>query len=224
LPDARFIDLSHTIEHGMITHPGLPGPVICDYLSREASRGRYGPGVEFQIGRIEMVANTGTYIDSPFHRYRDGKDLAALGLGRLVDLPAVVVRAPAGGGRVVQRSSFAGLALRGAAVLVHTGWDAHWRTPRYGIDNPHLTGEAAAFLVEEGVALVGIDAVNIDDLADGSRPVHSTLLGAEVPIVEHLTGLAAVPDRGARFSAVPPKLAGVGSWPVRAYVVVKSER
>ena len=219
VPGARptLVDLSHTVEHGMTTYPGLPGPVICDYLSREASRGRYAPGVEFQIGKIEMVANTGTYLDSPFHRYADGKDLAQLALDRLADLPAIVVRAPWENGLPVGPEALEGLPVGGAAVLIHTGWDTHWRTARYGIANPYLTAAAAELLVREGAALVGIDSVNIDDLEDPARPVHSTLLGAEIPIVEHLTGLRSVPGRGARFFAVPAKVAGFGTWPVRAF-------
>jgi kynurenine formamidase len=212
----RLIDLSHTITHGMTTYPGLPGPVICDFLSREASRGRYAPGVEFQIGKIEMVANTGTYVDAPFHRYADGADLAALSLSALADLDAVVVRAPAGAA-AIDRDVFAGVELRGRAVLVHTGWDAHWGTPRYLSGNPFLTAAAAELLARDGATLVGIDSLNIDSLDDLTRPVHSTLLGAGIPIVEHLTGLARVPDGGFRFSAVPAKVHGFGTWPVRAY-------
>lgn len=216
---ARLVDLSHTIVHGMTTYPGLPGPVICDYLSREASCGRYAPGVEFQIGKIEMVANTGTYVDSPFHRYADGTDLAGLRLESLAGLDALVVRAAAGA-RAIDREAFDGIAVRGRALLVHTGWDAHWGTPRYLANNPFLTAAAAEHLVREGATLVGIDSLNIDSLDDPARPVHSTLLGAGIPIVEHLTGLARVPDQGFRFSAVPAKVAGFGTWPVRAYAAV----
>lgn len=216
---ARLVDLSHTIVHGMTTYPGLPGPVICDYLSREASRGRYAPGVEFQIGKIEMVANTGTYVDSPFHRYADGADLAGLRLESLAELDAVVVRAPPGA-RAVDRAAFHGIAVGGRAVLVHTGWDAQWGTPRYLANNPFLTAAAAEHLAREGATLVGIDSLNIDSLDDPARPVHSTLLGAGIPIVEHLTGLARVPDGGFRFSAVPAKVAGFGTWPVRAFAAV----
>jgi arylformamidase len=213
---SRLIDLSHTITHGMTTYPGLPAPIICDYLSREASRGRYAPGVEFQIGKIEMVANTGTYVDSPFHRYADGADLSGLSLDSLADLDAVVVRAP-GGTRAVGPDAFRGVEVRGRAVLVHTGWDAHWGTARYLSENPFLTAAAAEHLAAEGATLVGIDSLNIDSLEDATRPVHSTLLGAGIPIVEHMTGLAGVPDQGIRFSAVPAKVAGFGTWPVRAY-------
>jgi kynurenine formamidase len=213
-----FLDLSHTIEHGMTTHPGLPGPLICDFLSREASRGRYAPGVEFQIGKIEMVANTGTYVDSPFHRYADGKDLSALPLESLAGLEAVLVEGARSG--PVGRDAFSGRDVRGKAVLVRTGWDAHWGTPAYLANNPFLTAEAAAYLVAHGAALVGIDSVNIDDLGDLARPVHSALLGAEIPIVEHLCGLGQLPAEGFRFTAVPPKVAGVGTWPVRAFATL----
>ena len=201
----------------MVTYPGLPGPIICDYLSREASRAHYGPGVEFQIGKIEMVANTGTYLDSPFHRYAGGKDLAELPLESLGNLDAVVVRIPAGSDRAISRSAFRGLELEGKAVLVQTGWDVHWRTERYLSGHPFLTGDAAEFLLSQGVVLVGIDSLNIDDTADTTRPVHSALLGAEVPIVEHMCNLGSLPERGFRFFAVPAKVAGFGTWPVRAF-------
>jgi arylformamidase len=213
-----FIDLSHSIENGMITYPGLPGPIVCDYLSREAARAGYAPGVEFHIGKIEMVANTGTYLDSPFHRYANGPDLSALRLESLAGLPTVVVRSPWNNGRAVGRSAFEGRSPKGAAVLVYTGWDANWRTERYLHNHPFLTRDAAEYLVSQEVALVGIDSVNIDDVGDLTRPVHSILLGAEVPIVEHMCNLAAVPDEGCRFFAVPAKVTGFGSWPVRAFV------
>ena len=225
-----FVDLSHVIEHGMTTYPGLPGPVICDYLSREASRGRYAPSVEFHIGKIEMVANTGTYLDAPFHRYADGKDLAQLPLESLADLEAVVIRGPASGpgagpaaGRALDRGAFTGRDLGGKAVLVRTGWDVHWRTPAYLDGHPFLTGDAAEYLVGQGVALVGIDSLNIDDIHDLARPVHSALLGAGIPIVEHLCRLGRLPDRGFRFSAVPARVAGFGSWPVRAFATLRAE-
>ena len=214
-----FVDLSHTIEHGMTTYPGLPGPLICDFLSREASRGRYAPGVEFHIGRIDMVGNTGTYLDSPFHRYADGKDLSALPLSSLAGLEAVVIRGPATG-RAIDRAAFAGRPIGGKAVLVRTGWDVHWGTPAYLEGNPYLTAGAAAYLVAEGAALVGIDSLNIDDINDLERPVHSTLLAAEIPIVEHLCHLGQLPDAGLRFSAVPPKVAGFGTFPVRAFATL----
>jgi arylformamidase len=216
-PLPRFIDLSHTIEHGMTTYPGLPGPIICDYLSRAASRERYAPGVEFQIGKIEMVANTGTYVDAPFHRYADGKDLSELPLERLAHLDAVVVRASSRSSRAIGPDAFRGIEVRGKAVLVHTGWDQHWGTQHYLSGNPFLTSRAAELLLEEGAALVGIDSLNIDDIGDAARPVHSILLGAEVPIVEHLCNLKSLPSTAFRFSAVPAKVAGFGSWPARAF-------
>jgi arylformamidase len=209
-----IVDLSHVIEDGMITYPGLPGPYICDFLSREDSRERYAPGTQFQIGKIEMVSNTGTYLDCPFHRYADGEDLAQVGLERLVALPGIVVRSSAQG---IGPEAFADADVRGHAVLVHTGWDEHWRTERYGVESPYLTGDAAHDLRDRGVALVGIDSVNIDDMADGTRPVHTILLGAGIPIVEHLTGLGNLPDTGFRFSAAPPKVQGMGTFPVRAF-------
>jgi arylformamidase len=211
-----FTDLSHVIEHGMTTYPGLPGPPICDFLSREASRARYAPGVEFQIGKVEMVANTGTYLDAPFHRYPGGIDISGLPLASLARLEAIVVRAR-GAGSAIGPEAFAGRDVAGRAVLVRTGWDIHWGTSTYLSGHPFLTDAAAKYLVNGGAALVGIDSLNIDDIDDGARPVHSRLLGAGIPIVEHLCDLGSLPDEGFRFSAVPAKVAGMGSWPVRAF-------
>jgi kynurenine formamidase len=210
------MDLSHVIEHGMTTYPGLPGPLICDFLSREASRARYAPGVEFQIGKVEMVANTGTYLDAPFHRYPGGIDIAGLPLASLARLEAIVVRAR-GAGRAIGPEAFAGRDIAGRAVLVRTGWDVHWGTSAYLSGHPFLTDAAAKYLVNGGAALVGIDSLNIDDIDDGARPVHSRLLGAGIPIVEHLCDMGSLPEEGFRFSAVPAKVAGMGSWPVRAF-------
>ena len=212
-----FIDLSHSIEHGMTTYPGLPAPIICDYLSREASRAHYTAGVEFQIGKIEMVANTGTYIDAPFHRWSEGKDLAALPLESLAGLDAIVINVRPGSGRAIARAAFEGVELKGKAVLVRTGWDAYWRTAQYLSGHPFLTADAAEYLVSEGVVLAGIDSLNIDDTGDRSRPVHSTLLAAGVPIVEHMCNLSRLPERDFHFYAVPAKVVGFGSWPVRAF-------
>lgn len=199
----------------MVTYKGLPAPLVCDYLAREASRALYAPGVEFQIGRIEMVGNTGTYLDTPFHRYADGEDLAAVGLERMADLDALVVRAQ--GLPKVDVERFDSLDVAGKAVLIHTGWDRHWRTDAYFEDHPFLTEAAADRLVGGGAVLVGIDSHNIDAGPDLRRPVHSRLLGAGVLIVEHLRGLEQLPDRGFRFHAVPPKVAGFGTFPVRAF-------
>ena len=218
--NSQLIDLSHTLEHGMITYKGLPAPIVCDYLSREASRARYAPGTEFQIGKIEMVANTGTYLDSPFHRYPHGDDVSQLKLESLANLDCVVVRVTERHDRAIGRLPFGPATVRGKALLFHTGWDAHWRTDQYFENHPHLTGELAEQLVAAGVALVGIDSFNIDSTDDGTRPVHSALLGAGIPIVEHMCNLAAVPDRGARFFAVPVKVKGMGTFPVRAFVKI----
>src|SRR5687767_10078050 len=215
-----FIDLSHTVEHGMITYKGLPAPVISDFMSREASRSHYEAGTEFNIAKIHMVANTGTYLDSPFHRYADGKDLAALRLESLADLPGVVVRRPHGQTIAIDVAEFEGLDVSGKAVLVHTGWDQHWRTEEYFGRHPFLTAGAADWLAENGAALVGIDSCNIDDMHARARPVHTRLLGADIPICEHMRGLDQLPDGGFRFAAVPPKVAGMGTFPVRAYAVV----
>jgi kynurenine formamidase len=218
--EKRLVDLSHVIEHGMTTYPGLPGPHICDFWTREASAENYEDGSSFQIGRIDMVANTGTYLDSPFHRYAEGADLADLPLPGLADLPGIVVRRPWENELATEASHFRGLDVRGKAVLVHTGWDRHWRTDRYGEDHPFLTAAAAEWLVENGAALVGIDSNNIDDTRVRARPVHTALLGADIPICEHMTGLGQLPDGGFRFSAVPPKVRGMGTFPVRAYAVL----
>jgi arylformamidase len=216
------IDLSHTIEDGMVTYPGLPAPVICDFLSREQSHARYSPGTEFQIGKIELCANTGTYLDSPFHRYADGTDLADLPLERLAELDSVVVDISGQNERAVDRSQFLPYEVRGKAVLIRTGWDHHWLTDAYFHGHPFLTAAAAIHLVAQGAVLVGIDSLNIDDTSSGDRPVHSTLLAAGIPICEHLTNLAALPIDGSRFSAVPVKIRGMGTFPVRAYATIQS--
>jgi arylformamidase len=215
-----LIDVSHIIESGMITYRGLPAPLVCDFLSREASRKVYAPGTEFHIGRIDLVANTGTYLDAPFHRFADGIDVADLPLERLAHLSGLVIRVDPSSGRAVTRDAFSGLAVRGRAVLIQTGWDQHWRTDLYFEGHPYLTADAAAFLAEAGAALVGIDSLNIDDTADLTRPVHTTLLAAGIPIVEHLTGLANLPEKGFRFFAVPVKVRGMGTFPIRAFGLV----
>ena len=217
----RLVDLSHAVEHGLVTYKGLPAPVICDFLSREASRSKYAPGTEFHIGRIDMVANTGTYLDSPFHRYADGKDLAALPLESLAGLECLVVRAE--GATAIDQLPLDGGDVRGRAVLIHTGWDRHWKSERYFEGHPHLTGGAAEWLARAGAVLVGIDSLNIDSIATGERPVHSTLLAHDIPIVEHLCGLSHVPDRGAHFTAVPVKVRAFGTFPVRAFAELPSE-
>ena len=216
----RIVDLSHVIEHGMTTYPGLPGPHICDFWTREGSAANYDDGSSFQIGRIDMVANTGTYLDSPFHRYAEGRDLAELPLPSLADVPGIVVRQPWENDIAVDAAAFEGLDAAGRAVLVHTGWDRHWRTERYGDGHPFLTAEAADWLIEHGAALVGIDSNNIDDTRKRRRPVHSKLLGSDIPICEHMTALGSLPDEGFRFSAVPPKIRGMGTFAVRAYALL----
>lgn len=216
----RLIDVSHAVEDGMVTYKGLPAPVICDYLSREASRAIYAEGTEFHIGKIEMVANTGTYVDSPFHRYADGTDLAGLPLESLADLDGIVVRIGISDSRAIDESPLRDLDFRGRAVLIHTGWDRHWLTEQYFEGHPFLTDSAARFLADGGAALVGIDSLNIDDTADMRRPAHSILLGAGIPIAEHLCNLGALPDSGFRFHAVPAKIKAFGTFPVRAYGVV----
>lgn len=222
----RLVDLNHVVAHGTVTYPGLPAPEITPHLTREASRATYAPGTEFAIDRISMVGNTGTYVDSPFHRYADGADLAGLPLERLADLPAVVVRTAGTGVRGVDVGALAAHEVTGRAVLLHTGGDEHWGTPEYALDAPFLTGAGARWLADHGALLVGIDSVNIDDIgpgSDGARPAHSVLLAAGIPVAEHLTGLDALPPHGARFTAAPPRVAGFGTFPVRAFASVPVE-
>jgi kynurenine formamidase len=219
----RLVDLSHPIRAGMVTLPGLPGPEITPHLSREASKQVYTEGTTFEIGRISMVANTGTYVDAPHHRFADGFDLAGFDLSALADLPVVVVRlrdAPAGG---VGPETLAAYDVRGRAVLIETGDSDRFGTMDYVVDASFLTRAGAQWLVEQGAALVGIDAANVDDMTDGTRPAHTLLLQAEIPVVEHLTNLADVPPTGATFFAVPPKVEGFGTFPVRAFVRVPAD-
>ena len=218
----RFVDLSHVVEHDMVTYPGLPAPVISDHLSRQASKTHYAEGTTFQIGKIAMVANTGTYLDAPFHRYADGRDLSELELSSLAHLDAVVVRVPVGERRLGPEL-FEPHDVGHKAVLVDTGWDAKWGTPAYFEGHPFLTREAAEHLREAGATLVGIDSLNIDDIEDGTRPVHSILLRAEIAVVEQLRGLSQVPDDGFYFYAVPVKVWRFGSFPVRAFALIDPE-
>lgn len=215
----NFVDLSHTIESGMITYKGLPAPLICDYLSREKSRELYEAGTEFQIGRIEMVSNTGTYLDCPFHRYENGDDLSEVNLERCANLEGVLIEADYRHGIEVGRRVFERKDVRGKAVLVRTNWSEHWRTDTYFENHPYLTEGAALYLKDQGAALVGIDSHNIDDTRGRSRPVHTALLGAGILIVEHLCNLHELPRKHFRFNAVAPKFKGVGTFPVRAYAV-----
>jgi arylformamidase len=219
----QLVDVSHSIEHGMITYKGLPAPVITDYLSREESHTRYAPGTEFQIGKIEMVANTGTYLDSPFHRYARGNDLAGLDLYSIANLDGIVVRCVDRSDPEITQEFFGDLDVKNKAVLVHTGWDKHWRTEEYSSGNhPYLTEGAATYLAKNAAALVGIDSFNIDGTRDGTRPAHSVLLGHDIPIVEHLCGLGKLPDHGFKFFAVPAKVRQFGTFPVRAFGIVFS--
>jgi kynurenine formamidase len=214
---SELVDVSHAIENGTITYPGLPAPIVCDFLSREASKAQYAEGTSFHIGRIDMVANTGTYVDAPFHRFEDGKDLAELPLTAIADLPGLVVTSD---DMAIGPEAFQDIDVHGHAVLVKTGWDRYWGTPEYLSGHPFLTEAAAHTLLEAGAALVGIDSLNIDDTRGGSRPVHTLLLGAEIPIVEHLCNLGDLPDEGFRFHAAPVKVRAFGTFPVRAYAVV----
>jgi arylformamidase len=214
----RLIDLSHPIHDGMVTYPGLPGPAITDHLTRDASAASYAPGTTFHIARIDMVANTGTYLDAPAHRFEDGRDLSQLPLTSVADLPGTTVAAP--GQRAIGPDLLAGREIGGRAVLIATGWSDHWQTEAYAVDAPFLTAEGAGFLVDQGAVLVGIDSINIDDMADRSRPAHTQLLAADIPVVEHLRGLSQLPQEGYRFFALPPQVSGMGTFPVRAMAVV----
>jgi arylformamidase len=216
---SKLIDLSHEVEHGMITYKGLPAPIICDFLSREDSRKHYTERTEFNIGKIEMVANTGTYVDSPFHRFADGIDLAELPLESLADLEGLVIRVSEAG-RAISAEVFHGSDIEGKAVLIHTNWARHWRTDQYFEGHPFLTKEAAQFLADSGAAFVGIDTYNIDDTTDGTRPAHTILLGNCIPICEHMCGLENLPESGFRFHAAPVKVKAFGTFPVRAYAVM----
>lgn len=218
-----LIDLSHTVRAGLVTYPGLPAPTITPHLTREDSRRVYAPGTEFAMDVITMIGNTGTYIDSPFHRYGDGADLASLDLATLVNLPTVTVHLRDHDSRAIDAADLPTDIPAGHAVLLNTGWDRLFGTAAYGQDAPFLTEAAARALIDRSVALVGIDSVNIDDTSPdtaGARPAHSLLLGAGIHVVEHLTGLDAVPARGATFTAVPPKVEGFGTFPVRAFAHV----
>jgi arylformamidase len=217
---STLIDLSHTIEDGMVTYKGLPAPVICDYLSRENSKQFYEPGTEFQIGKIEMVANTGTYVDCPFHRYPDGDDLSQVDLTRFANLEGILVKADFRNGVNVSKPYFESVNVKGKAVLVNTNWSQHWRTDAYFENHSFLTEDAALYLRDQGAVLVGIDSHNIDDTRTRKRPVHSILLAAGILIVEHMCNLDKIPAGPFRFNAVPPKFKGVGTFPVRAYAEV----
>jgi arylformamidase len=216
----NLVDLSHVVETGMVTYKWLPAHLICDHMSHLQSHGVYAEETEFQIGRIDMVGNTGTYIDTPYHRHPGGTDLSSTSLRHLSHLPGVVVRLTGIEHRSIDWAHFAAVDVRGRAVLVHTGWDRHWRSEKYFEGHPFLTATAAEYLREEGAVLVGIDSLNIDDTADLTRPVHSILLGDGIPIVEHLTNLSALPVDGFSFSAVPPKILAMGTFPVRAHAIL----
>lgn len=220
----RLVDLSHTIVEGEVTYPGLPAPQIRAHLSREESRSHYNEGTEFQLDVITMIGNTGTYIDAPYTRYEGGNDLADLKLETLVGLPAQVFHVPVGHSRKIDVDLFQGRSsLSGSAVLVNFGWDRHFGTTEYGVDAPYLTADACEYLVDQGVALVGVDSMNIDDTqSGGERPAHSILLKAGIHIVEHLANLDELPETGALFTAVPPKVRAFGTFPVRAYAQVES--
>ncbi|CAN5668550.1 N/A [soil metagenome] len=216
-PGRRVVDLAHTITEGLVTYPGIPVPTLGSHLSFDGSVGVYAEGTEFSMGTITMAANTGTYLDTPAHRYRHGQDLADFPLERMVDLEGVVLATTE---RSIGAAALAHLDVRGKAVLVATGHDRHFGAEAYAVDHPHLTADAAGWLVERGAALVGIDSINIDGTHTGERPVHTALLAAGIPVVEHLTGLDQLPPTGFRFTAAPPKVAGLGTFTVRAFALV----
>ena len=216
---SRHVDLSHPIKHGMITYPGLPGPIISTYISREESARKLGGGVSYHLGGIEMVVTSGTYVDAPYHFHAGGVDVAQLPLERLVEVRIVVIRASgrtAIGPEVIDNPG----ELWGTAVLVHTGWSRHWGTAAYLSGSPYLTQDFAEMMVEANIALLGVDSLNVDDIEDSTRPVHHTVLGSGIPLIEHLTNLDQLPDQGARLTALPAPVHGVGSFPVRAVAVL----
>ncbi|MFI9206117.1 cyclase family protein [Streptomyces sp. NPDC053048] len=220
----RTVDLSHVIRDGMTTYPGLPGPEISEHISRPASRAHYAPGTEFTIGKITMVSNTGTYLDSPFHRYPDGPDLAGLDLTRLTDLEGTVIRVLGTHNPAIDREMLLPHDVTGRAVLIHTGWDQHWATDHYaGGHHPYLTTRAAQWLADNKPALVGIDSLNIDNTRDGTRPAHTLLLAAGIPVIEHLRGLEQLPPHNFRFHAAPPAIHNMGTFPVRAYAIINTD-
>ncbi|MEZ5401709.1 MAG: cyclase family protein [Bryobacteraceae bacterium] len=218
----RFAEVSHPIEPGMRTYPGLPPPEAIVMLDYDTSRERYQSEAEFYIASLHLCGNTGTYVDAPIHRYRDGIDLADLPLYRLAHLPAVVFRAPGGRDRAIGPELFDGTDVEGKAVLVHTGWSRYWSTERYFEPNPYLTGEACELLVSRGAYFVGIDSLNIDNIEESARPAHTILLGAGIPVCEHMTNLVSLPDEGSRLHAVPIAWRGGASFPVRAYAILPS--
>jgi arylformamidase len=215
----QFVELSHAIVPGMKTYPGLPQPNVNVIVDYEASRARYQNQAEFYIASLHLCGNTGTYVDSPRHRYRDGVDLAGLPLERLADLPTIVVDATQAG-RAINGEAFRGRDLAGHAVLFRTDFSNHWGTDPYFSNNPFITAEAADLLVSKRPAFVGIDSLNIDDTGDPARPAHTKLLGAGIPICEHMTNLKALPTSGVRLHAVPIAWVGGGTFPVRAYAIV----
>jgi kynurenine formamidase len=216
----RCIDLSHEIVHGMTTHPGIPAPAITTFLSHADSATRYAPGTTFEIARIELVANTGTYVDTPAHRYPGGTDLSDLALERVAAVEGVLVDRRRNPEKPIGPQAFEGVDVEGRAVLVATGWDVHWGTDAYLSSNPYLTADACRLLVARRAALVGIDSLNVDAITDPSRPAHSILLAAGIPVVEHLTGLGDLPRSGWRFFAVPPRIRGMATFPVRAFAIL----
>ena len=217
MPESRrFVELSHVIREGLVTYPGLPAPTIEPFLTREDSKERYAPGTEFAMDILTLIGNTGTYLDSPWHRYEGGTDLSGLSLETLVDLPTEIFHLESGRG--IEASLFAGRDLAGKAVLLHTGWDIHFGTPAYASGAPYLSSEGVDVLINAGVVLVGIDSLNIDNTeGTGERPAHTKLLAAGIHVVEHLTNVGALPDSGARFTATPPLIEGFGTFPVRAF-------
>lgn len=218
----KFIDLSHVIEDGLVTYKGLPAPVICDFWSREESKQFYDGNTSFQIGKIEMVSNTGTYMDTPFHRFQDGNDLSEIGIEQTAMLEGIILRVPFQRTCHIDWTLLEGLPIKNRAVLIHTGWDAHWNTETYYSKGPYLSADAAAYLVQQEATLVGIDSHNIDDTSVKNRPVHSILLKANILIVEHLCNLGAIPENVPfKFSATPPKIKGMGTFPVRAYATLE---
>ncbi len=217
--DATLIDVSHTVKDGMMTYKGLPAPIICDYINRESSKTSYEEGTSFQIGAITMCSNTGTYVDAPFHRYADGKDLSELALSSLADLDGLKITVGEDATEI-GIDHFLNEDVKDKAVLIETNWSRHWEKDQYFENAPFLNAEAAAYLRDRGAAFVGIDSYNIDDTRTNSRPCHSILLHNDIPICEHMTNLSVLPKSNFKFYAVPVKIKGMGTFPVRAFGIV----
>ncbi|MFI5341541.1 MAG: cyclase family protein [Candidatus Methylomirabilales bacterium] len=212
----KFVELNHVLEDGMKAYPGLPSPKIGAFLDHEASRSHYDERAEFYLGRVDMVCNLGTYLDSPYHRHRDRADLSQIPLEKVARVPGVVLDAAASPDRSIALDCSASQ-LCGRAALIRTGWDRRWGTDAYWEPGPYLAASFVDLLIRARAILVGVDFWNVDNTEDPSRPAHTRLLAEGILIVEHLCNLSALPRTGFQFSAVPLRIARGASFPVRAF-------